>query len=315
MKFRTISCLALLVFATRADSWAAQAPNSANIASLERGFELGSKIGNCIVARCQIFLGTIIDEPSTRGDSVAVRVSEWVLKGTGGDELVRVPYEDHQGQSGGDGGGSAAAAWQYLEPRRGGIVTVAVGTENGWGVRSGVPVLVTSSDQEGKTIRDLVDVSRRLSESPELLIESCASLSRRPDPALAGYLFVHLTRGRPQGDRERSTMLLFQMLTSPSVPQRALDSVVFWLILKYNGLPPSGRASLVSKFAALSYHQNPQTASLAIEAIRRFASTDSSFAAKLPRNVLEEVRTAYRATIQRGVVGPDKLLETQFEVK
>jgi len=112
-------------------------------------------------------------------------------------------------------------AWKNVKPSKNLPVTVALGARQGWGVAPGYPVLVASGDREAALIRSLTAEALQLESSPDLVSSRVASLSRVPNPGLAGYVFAFLTHSQTFSKVTQPGLaadLFSPLFGSPSVP-------------------------------------------------------------------------------------------------
>jgi hypothetical protein len=225
------------------------------------------------------------------------------------------PYEDVQHAKGGDGGGFVANAWADVEIRANIPVTVLLGLENGTGVRRGEPSLVISRERESSIVQALTEEHRRLDTVPNRISDLVISLERRPNPALAGYLFAYLefSSTRPL-DYDRDSTLLLQMAGNPSVPNSRWMELVDSAIVRYAGASLPTRAAFVQRLAELGQQPDVQAAMASYHGLGKIAGVDPSVKGLLSSNALEGLRNAYRAMVKKGTIRRDAALESGFAI-
>ena len=126
-------------------------------------------------------------------------------------------------------------------------------------VQAGQPAIVTTSDHDSDAIRSLLPHASLLEKHSDLASDEVASLSRAPNPALAGFLFAYLTwSGKLKG--ELAADLLDQIFANPSVPPEVWDSMPFWLEMASAAQPPEKRAALTQRYVELAQRPDPRAA-------------------------------------------------------
>lgn len=278
-------------------------------------YSLGAGVGYCVVAKCQVFQGLLLTDPPKSGEPVTVRVTRVLFGPPITLENVRVPYEDFDHAHGGDGGGALAAAWMKVKMLGNTPVTVVLGLERGFAVLPGEPVVVTSDERDSETIRSVAEEASRLEDSPDLISTDVASLSRSPNPALAGYLFVSLVFSNPSMQRDLRSSLLSQVLVSPSVPDERLQEIVGWLQSGYPSLSPTGRSALVRRLVDLGQQSNAEAAKAAYYGLVQIAKWDDTVATLVSPAALGGLRSAYRTMVSKGRIPRNPELETALGIK
>ncbi len=130
------------------------------------------------------------------------------------------------------------------------------------GVEAGVPILVSTNESVTDIVRYLAAESKRQEEFPEGIAGAVASLSRKADAPMAGYLFVYLTRHLISRNMELETSLLGKMISNPSVPPSARKSIGESMMVNYYYLSPQSRAVLIGHFVDLSLQSEDQASTM-----------------------------------------------------
>jgi len=290
----------------------ARAPSQA-----EQDYIIGSRVGRCLVLQCQVFRGSFKANAGPPGDSVTVRVEELISGPSPKTGEISIPYAQFQEGNSGDGGQPLAMAWASVKVAHNTSVTIVLALESGWGVRAGLPVFITSNEKEIGTIRSLVEESSRLEHSPMQVSSSVASLSRTPNPALAGYLAVYLTWSKALSNREFSADLLSQIFGNPSVPDAAADDLVFSLLGKYHGLPAESgvRGTIVRRLTQVGQQPGRHAAVSAIQGLARLVGSDESVRTMPSETALEGLANNYRGLVKRGSIPRNPTFETGLAIK
>jgi hypothetical protein len=270
-------------------------------------FNVGLAVGNCVAANCEIFRGYVLDDPTEGAEEITVKVTDWLLGAPLETDTIRVP---HDVPSAGDGSGAAFVAWVNAKLSRNAPVTVVLATGQGWGVRAGHPVLVTSNDGEAATIRAVAEEAFRLQDHSELIPDSLASLSRAHNPALAGYLLGVIQSNPQLLASGTATNLLSQMMGNPGVPAEAWRGIPFWFHIACSGIVSCGPATEARRFAELVQDDDARAAKVGIEGLTSMANSNESPQTVLTPGVLDRVRTVYLRLLQGNEVSKSTALES-----
>jgi hypothetical protein len=254
-------------------------------------YELGGLVGQCLVVKCQVFSGVISTEAAKSGKPIFVQVEETLFGTANKAETIAVPYEDENGDRR-DGLGSPAAAWAKVSSvAKTTPVTVVFGLERRFGVYRGEPTLVVSNEREAEIVRALAAEARELENSPNLISEAIASLAHRPNPSLAGYLFVYLTLGKVVLPNDLTSALLSQLLGSPSVPTEQAEFIAAWLVFRYDHLSQMGKGALIRCLVDLGQRPDLTLAKAGYYGLARIASFDHSISAMIPQPSLASLES------------------------
>jgi hypothetical protein len=304
MNPRTI-CVSLAIIAQ--SFAAAQAPSQA-----AHDYDMGMAIGLCMSAKCQVFHGFLSTNAPQSGESVSVRVDQWWSGPHSATETISVPYEESPARCSGDGGCPVASAWMNVKASPNGPLVVVLGLEKGFGTLPGIPVFVTSDEREAEIIRLVTKEAARLDGSPELISEAVASLSRVPNPALAGYMYARLKFSKMSVEGDRWADLFWQLIENPSVPPDRWGEIAVWLVSCYDTLSSAGRTLLVSRLRDLGQQEDALPATIGVAGLAEIASHDASVEIGIPPATLVRLRSSYAALVSKGSIysnlGPLKAL-------
>lgn len=284
-----------IAMATAQFGAAAQVPSQAG-----KDYELGMTLGLC-VAKCQVFHGFLPNSFPKSGEPVSIRVDQ-TWSGTSPAEAVLVPYETAPSNCSGDGGCPVASAWMNAKVSPTGPVVVVLGTEKGFGILPGVPVLLTSDDHEVEVIRQLTAEAPRLEGSLGLTSEAISSLSDTPEPALAGYIYARLKFWKAPTDTDRWADVLWQLIQSPSVPADRRDEIAAWAVSCYDNLSPAGRLTLVNHLREFEQGDDILTAVIGAAGLAEVASHDGSVELRISPTKLVKLRNAYPTLVSMGSI-------------
>jgi hypothetical protein len=132
-----------------------------------KGFGFGELVGQCLVAKCRIFRGSLLTEGPALGSTVKVRVDETLFGPPIDDETIDIPYADPKAFS--KTYDPLRAAWELAGDIRftgNTPVVVLQAMERIRGLRAGAPLLVISRQTNLPTIQLLAGVAKRLESMP-----------------------------------------------------------------------------------------------------------------------------------------------------
>jgi hypothetical protein len=287
----------LIGLAALAESFAAAGPAASQA---DDDYALGTKFGLCIQAECQVFHGVLTTAAPRSGAPLTVRIEKWLLGPPPVSDTVQVPYEEFPDHNLGDG--RLAWVWKNVNTATGTPVTVVYGAKKGLGVLPQMPVVVTSDEREMEIIRSLAEEGPALEGSPELISEAIASLSRVPNPALAGYIYMYLKFPKASIETDRWADLFWKLIQNPSVPPARWDEIAVWLVSCYDNLSPAGRLVLVSRLRELGQQQDVLGATIGVAGLAEIASRDPSVEVRIPAATLLKLRTTYAALVSDGSI-------------
>jgi len=288
---------------------------------MELDYRLGSTLGSCLRAKCQIFLGTIDGVPSGPDGPVMVRVEAWLYGPISEKETVEVAWEGgHLSPAPKDGLG-LAEVWSKTPILRNTRVLVMLALEGGLGARPMEPFFVTADEHETRIVRCLAEQAQQLDVTPALVHQYTASLSASPNPALAGYLAQYLQYRTASRDPDLCLQLGFEILETPNLPAIALNDILSTLGHNYHWMSETSRLSLIQRFTERIQRfvgqRQPSDlpfALAAFERIQRMAITDASVAPMsdpISRNALE---TAYIEQVKAKNIGRYGFVEKELGI-
>jgi hypothetical protein len=243
---------------------------------------------------------------------VAVRADEWLFGPPTGSETVMVPFDNefHNG----DGLGGVTWAWMNAKVSESSQVTVVIGMEAGMGVRPGEPVLITSSERDAGVIRSLTEEAVLLKRSPDLVYDAVASLSRRPNAGLSGYLLSYLALSNGLTQRGQSWELLFQMFGNPGVPAECWDDFPFWLVLYSGSVAPERSLAMTRRFVDLGQEEDVHAALAGLDGLALLARRGDAIVGLVPGES-GRLRSRYRALVGTKLMPREESLETALGIK
>ena len=220
------------------------------------GFYTGRSVGRCLISKCRIFRGVLVtDTPPSDGQPVQFHVLEEVF-GPEGKETVQLPYYDPSVITSYD---QSRQAWKI----KSGVsfsektsMLVGLAMEDNYGVREGEAMFITSDEGISETIRYLAKEAKRINAFPEGVSDAVATLNRKPNGPLAGYLFTYITRRLTATDLELVSSLLSQLIESPSVPPAARQAIGLEMMINYSHLSPRGRSAMIARFVDLALNSD-----------------------------------------------------------
>jgi hypothetical protein len=214
-----------------------------------------------------------------------------------------VKYEEEAIEhGGGDRGFSVADVWRNIRLSRAAPITVMIAGERTpdlLGDTAGSPVLATIDARAFEVVRNLCEEASRLERSPDLIREDVSSLSRRPNPALAGYLFTRLAFPGIAIPPDVSASLLSSMMGNPGVPIERWDRIpgpLLWVSLPL-GVP--GRVAAIRRFAELAQSSDKGAALTGLNGIAIATSGgDEKVGASIPNESIAAIRGRYAELVQ-----------------
>jgi hypothetical protein len=279
-----------------------------------RDYGWGRMVGDCLVSKCQIFRGFLLTESLKSGEFASVRVAEQLVGPPIGTETVEVPYGDPNDVR--MSGVSPNRAW------RGGVtfsrnapVMVALALEDNPYAKAGQPMLVTSDEHCSAIIRTLVADAAHLETVPDGISSTVASLARDPNPALAGYLYAHLTRREIVDKPELECALLLQMVGSPSVPPEAWTEIALEARTQYHRLSTTGKTTLGRRFLQLCQDPDKRIAAASFKALAGMGSFDDPAWQSIEPSSIQKFTTVYRALVMKGAIPRNQPLEAGLGIK
>jgi len=274
---------------------AAQPPSEA-----DSEYSLGVRVGFCIQAACQIFHGVLTTAVPRSGAPLTVKVDKWLLGPPAASGIAEVPYETPPDHNLGDG--SLSSVWENVNTTAGATVTVVYGMKKGLGVLPQMPLVVTSDEREMDIIRALAEEGPPLEQSPELVSEAVATLSRTTNPSLAGYIYMYLKFPKTAIETDHSADLFWKLIQSPSVPADRRDEIAVWLVSCYANLSPAGRSALVSHLRELAQQEDVLAATIGVAGLAEIASRDATVEVRISPATVVKLRGSYAALVGNGSI-------------
>jgi hypothetical protein len=303
--------LLLTIFAITAPAVSAQVvDNPQNTAAARRleDYALGQKTGRCLVGKCSIFTGYRLEGSPTPEETAPIQVNERLFAGgelipdvarvayPGALETAKVPDRE------------IAKAWEGVDTPANTLLTVVLD-------EGGAPTLVTSTPRDAGMIRSIAAEALLLKQSAGSIRDRVASLSQAGNPAMVGFLVVHLERIETIDDPDTSVTLLSQLLESGTVPPEGCEDVVDHIALDYDRLTGGSQAMLVSRLAALGKNVDPGFASLGIRGLSKIGASDSSMWTLVPNDARAGIAQNYRTLVEKGAITRNPALESALGIQ
>jgi hypothetical protein len=272
-------------------------------------FGLGDIVGECVVAGCEIFSGTVSTSFTELGHPVPVFVNRWILGNSPsvGEEIVNVPYGTSRDPD--------AAIWADATVVQGGGVTVIFGLGEGMFFGAGEAALVTSSPRDQGIIQSLADEAARLEAAPGRIADLVVGLSQDQNSALAGYILSNLERKGLFWDPERAEDLLGQLTLSPTMPQEVEEGAVAHMVLHYFRLSDRGKEGVLQRLAQLALLQAALRAKAGYGGLAKIFPFDDEAPARIPPDVAERLVKNYRALVKSGSMSRNPELEKGLKIE
>jgi hypothetical protein len=294
MKFNLI---AILLSGASLTSGLAQ---SADLITEDYG--LGRTVGNCLVGKCRVIHGSVLTSDLDVTKTVTVR-----LQADAPGATVSLQYADPTKNY--RSAFNPGRAWRNVLLSSGQPISAVIAIDGVPGARQDEPVVVTSNERTAHIIDMLAGTANRLRVSPEDIAGKVASLSSEPDPALAGYLFVYITRHEVSTNPDLGARLLGLMIRSSSVPPRARGEIIRYYASDFAFLSANGRAELIERLTALALDSDAMSAVPAIRSLSGLARDSSSTRAMLSTFTIDAVARAYNFWIKKGSMRRDEGIE------
>jgi hypothetical protein len=273
---------------------------------------LGEQVGQCLVAKCQVFRGRLLTTSPKSGTSVTIRVEEmWFGPDSGAEEIV-VPYSAELPLR--EAPVMPGTAWMRVDVSGNSPLTVVLAGEKIFAVKPGEPVRVTSDNTESNIIHSLTEEARLLERSPGTVSEAVASVSAGGDPALAGYLSAVVWRVMIK-DPDLGSALYQKLLGSPSAPPEAWNEIAGQIGLNYHRLSGSGKSAVIRRFTELAQESDARAAKVGFNYLARLANSHSEVPTLIPPAALTGLSNSYRSLVQGGGLQRNQQLESQLGIK
>jgi len=288
-------------------------------AQTELDFDFGWAVGECLVAKCQIFRGSIAEAPLPGGATIRVRVDESIYGSQADGQTVSVPYRN-SAPTNKDGVHDVADVWRNFVPSQNAPIAVVRLTERFLDIPAYNPVIVTADERKITMIRALANDAERLEDHPDAIVHLVASVSDS-DPALAGYLDAYLLFRTELKQPDLTTELRIRMLGSPSLPQSRKCLSARRMAGIYGRLSSTERSAVVQALTEFMQRyltlKNETDAPLALAA---YAGLVTTWAKEPSKNgspdpsELNALAAAYINGVRAGTFGRTQLLETELRI-
>jgi hypothetical protein len=208
-----------------------------------------------------------------------------------------------------------AHIWSGVTLRTNAPVIVVLGQSTSDSPRADTPRVVTSSQQNIEIIRSLVSEALRLETSPESIHDAIASLAHVQNPALAGFLVVHLRRIDTIHNPDTAATLLVQIVDNENVPASEREDIVDSIVLDYDRLTDGNRALIVSRFAKLGASEDAGLAALGLRGLVKISDFDQSVGTMVPASAVGAIGRNYRTLMARGALAHSDALEKVLGIR
>jgi hypothetical protein len=303
--------LILTIFAITAPAIKAQVvDNPQGTAAAQRlgDYVLGQKTGRCLVVKCSIFTGYRLEGSPTPEEAALIQMNERLFaSGEPIPNIARVAYRDPLDTAKAPDR-EIAKAWEGVDTRANTLLTVVLD-------EGGAPALVTSTPRDAGIIRSIAAEALLLKQSAGSIRDRVASLPQVDNPAVAGFLVVHLERIETIDDPDTSVTLLSQLLESGSVPPEGWEDVVDHIVLDYDRLTGGSQAMLVSRLAVLGKNADLRFASPGIRGLSKIGASDSSMWTLVPNDARTGIAQNYRTLVGKGAMTRKPALESALGIQ
>lgn len=277
-----------------------------------RDYSMGYIVGECLAVKCQVFRGYPLADSPKSGDAVSIRVVDWLFGPRSASGTVAVLFED---QSRNGALNDPARAWANVAISTHRPVTVVFGLDHGLGGNPNEPVLVTSGDREAEIVGFLAAEATRLLNTPDLIPDAVASLSRSPNPALAGFLVPYLRSLKSIKQPGLPSQMLLQMAGNPGVPAEGWEDICFWARMTSGGLGPEGPEILVRRFIELAQQQDSRAALTGLNELAAFAQNGHFLDHPMPPAAMGKLADTYRRLVAARKMNRNEPLEAVLGIK
>jgi len=273
----------------------------------------GETVCSCLLGKCAVFRGALLTDSPRSGSLVEVSVGEGMHGMPQGGRPVSVPYSSEINPK--EPVESPGYAWRGAALEKNAPLTVVLALSRVGPVPAGSPLLVTGDERTSGVIRDLTREADRLEASPQSISDSVASLSRRVNPALAGFLYHYLLYRVSSQQLDLASSLLGRMIGNPGVPRSKWQWLAGVIVSCDVSLSDQGRASEIGRFVELSQDADSTTAAAGLYALSRLAGFHPELMSYLTPAVISAVANSYRSLVSRGAIPHSSPLESALGIK
>jgi hypothetical protein len=272
-------------------------------------YSAGVRIGQCIVVGCVIFRGFIVTEFPKSGEPLIVKVEELLFGAVNSAGPVPVPYEILFDRESKYAGYEVGAAWAHVQPQLNRSVIVVMGTERGFGVFPGMPVVVSSDEREMAITRNITRQASSLIASPNLLRSVASSAI---DPPMAGFLFEYIAFSPAVKSRDERAELLCQLLPNPNVPPDRRDELSNLVVTYYQNSTGEGRTLVIAGLSRLLENSDGSIAAAAFRGIAKIVKEDHRTLLQSPPGLTALMDASYRRLLKEGKISRDVSFEMRI---
>jgi hypothetical protein len=230
-----------------------------------------------------------------------------------GSQVVKLPYADPRDRIK-VSQDLLHAVWGSIDYEENAEIAVLLPLEKIAHFKPGIPIGVTSDEHAVEIIRHLVAQVARV-EAPGGVPDAVDSLSKSPDPPLAGYLYTHLTWVENRDKPDIESTLLGKMIGSPSVPPSAWNAVTQDSVFNYFRTSQIVRLELIKLWLDLAQVTDTRIAVPAFNALEVATHFDPSPQTMVGSADLAELAAAYRTLVRNGSLQRSATLEAGFGIQ
>jgi len=250
----------------------------------------------------------------TPGQPAVIRIEERWFGPPVESETVEMLYPDPRDVH--NSGSSPNRAWLGARNlSKNTPLTVLMARERRGDVLPGAPFLVTPNERRAPIIRSLTEAAIRLEASPAAVADEVASLERKSDSALAGYLLSYLEHREAIHNPALASTLLTQMVGSPSVPPQVWDEITQDARAEFYRLNAHDRASLANRFSELARNSDMRIAVPAFHALGRISPIGDGIKGYLAPSTRDNLEKVYNEILTHGVIARSPVLEVALGFK
>src|SRR5262245_4578137 len=239
-------------------SWGATGMHAQDNEQATVRFELGQRLGECLVRGCVVFIGVVQSlgtpqkEPGVADEkravmmrTVDVKVGEW-LYGHGSEESMQLTHAVRPAFTKTSVG--PWNAWEGVTLNVGGQLLVALWSADAprptWMGKPEDVAMVISDTSLFTAIRDAISQQQRFDRDPDEVSRAPQLLRDKPDVLFRAYLLTYLMEGESTRDVDKAAGILGGLLGQDLVPVQARSAVADWLASSFYRLSEPTRQAV-----------------------------------------------------------------------
>lgn len=241
-------------------------------------FELGQRLGECLVRGCLVFTGVVqsLGTPQKEAGvadearavmtrTVDIKVGEW-LYGQGSEQSVQLNHAVRPAVTKTSVG--PWSAWEGVMLNVGGQLLVALWSADAprptWMGKPEDVAMVVSDASLFTAIRDAISQQRQFDRDPDEVSKAPQLLRDKSDVLFRAYLLTYLMEGESTRDVDKAAGILSGLLGQESISVQARSAVADWLASTFYRLSEPTRKAVTE---ALVVSANADDASVAHPAL------------------------------------------------